>query len=447
MFQPGMNVGVAVSGGADSVCLLHVLREFDLRLQVLHLNHNLRGDASRGDAEFVRLLAATLQLPCTMREANFADSIGNLEQEAREARLAFFREMISSGLVDRVALGHTRSDQAETVLFRFLRGSGTAGLAGIRPVTADGIVRPLFDVERSDVEGFLRDRSISWREDATNRSRRFARNRIRHELLPQLERDWNPGIRGALVQTADWARDEELYWKAEIDRISRGVLTESADAVLVQTAPLLALSPAVARRLVRRAIEMAKGDLRGIDFAHVEAILNLARRNLGQGRVHVPGLEVLRSFHWVRFAIPGGDRRGYRLAATVPGKLQIPGTALLISLELLEKPETSGSPDYVYNNGMDGLDWARVSGSLAIRNWQPGDRYQPTGSTGEKKIKTLFQQARIPLWERRQWPVLVEGESIVWVRRFGPAAGVAANSSSRSILRIITLETQEAVTN
>ena len=168
-------------------------REFDLRLQVLHLNHNLRGDESRGDAEFVRLLAATLQLPCTMREANFADSIGNLEQEAREARLAFFREMISSGLVDRVALGHTRSDQAETVLFRFLRGSGTAGLAGIRPVTADGIVRPLFDVERTDVEGFLRERSISWREDSTNRSRRFARNRIRHELLPQLERDWNPG--------------------------------------------------------------------------------------------------------------------------------------------------------------------------------------------------------------------------------------------------------------
>ncbi len=160
MFQPGNKVGVAVSGGADSVCLLHVLREFDLRLHVLHLNHNLRGDESRDDAEFVRQLAGALQLPCTIREANFADSFGNLEQDAREARLGFFREVISSGLVDRVALGHTRSDQAETVLFRFLRGSGTAGLAGIRPVTADGIVRPLFDVERAEVEGFLRDRGI-----------------------------------------------------------------------------------------------------------------------------------------------------------------------------------------------------------------------------------------------------------------------------------------------
>jgi tRNA(Ile)-lysidine synthase len=442
MFQPDMKVGVAVSGGADSVCLLHVLREFDLQLHVLHLNHNLRGDESRGDAEFVRELAAALQLPCTIREANFADSTGNLEQEAREARLAFFREVISTGLVDRVALGHTRSDQAETVLFRFLRGSGTAGLAGIRPVTADGIVRPLFDVERADVERFLEDRRISWREDATNRSRQFARNRIRHELLPQLERGWNSGIRDALVQTADWARDEELYWKAELDRLSPGLLTENEGAVLVRTAPLLALPRAVARRLVRRAIEMAKGDLRGIDFAHVEAILNLAQRSRGQGRVQVPGLEAIRSFDWLRFAIPKGGYCGYRLEATVPGKLQIPGTGLLISLELLEKPETSESPDYVYNIGMGGLDWARVSGSLAIRNWQPGDRYQPTGSTGEKKIKTLFQQARIPLWERRQWPVLVEGESIVWVRRFGPAAGVAANSSSRSILRI-----QEAVAN
>ncbi len=190
---------------------------------------------------------------------------------------------------------------------------------------------------------------------------------------------------------------KKLYWKAELDRLSPGLLMESEGAVLVQTAPLLALPPAVARRLVRRAIEMSKGDLRGIDFDHVEAILNLARRNLGQGRVQVPGLEVIRSFDWVRFAISSGDGVAItELAAPVPGKLQIPGTGIFISLELLEKPETSGSADYVYNSGMDGLDWARVSGSLAIRNWQPGTATNQQEAPAKKRSRLYSSRLVFP---------------------------------------------------
>ncbi len=428
MFRPGMKVGVAVSGGADSVCLLHVLLEHGLRLHVLHLNHNLRGEESRADAEFVRQLAAGLRLPSTFGEAHFAAVGMNLEQAGREARLAFFREAIAGGIVDRVALGHTRSDQAETVLFRFLRGSGTAGLAGIRPVTADGIVRPLIEVDRADIEQYLRERGIAWREDATNASAEFDRNRIRHQLLPQLEREWNPAIREALAQVADWALAEEAYWDEEMSRVWAGLRPERDGLVLLNCEALRSLPLAAARRVVRRAIERGKGDLRGVGFHHIAAVLHLASRQRGHGRVQVPGLEVLRSFDWLRFQVPDPPPAGYRMAAPVPGKLQVPGSHLVISLELIEKPETFWTSDYVYNNGVGSLEWARLSGSLEMRNWQPGDRYQPTGSTGEEKIKTLFQQARIPLWERRQWPVLLDGESIVWVRRFGAAAGVAANS-------------------
>src|SRR5436305_6953667 len=215
MFSAGQRVGVAVSGGADSVCLLYILRElaaqWNLCLTVLHLDHQLRGDESTADARFVRELADRLGLPIVSRCATLPLS-GNLEQAGRRARLAFFSEIIQSGACDRVALGHTRSDQAETVLFRLLRGSGTAGLAGIRPVTSGGIVRPLLDVNRAEVETYLRDRGIGWREDSTNASRRFARNRIRHELLPQLCRDWNPEIAESLARTADWALAEESYW-------------------------------------------------------------------------------------------------------------------------------------------------------------------------------------------------------------------------------------------
>lgn len=443
MFEPGQQVGVAVSGGADSVCLLHVLLElaprWDLRLSVLHLDHGLRGEESRQDAEFVRGLAVRLGLPLSLRETSVAQSADNLEQAARQARLDFFRETIASGAAKRVATGHTRSDQAETVLFRFLRGSGTAGLAGIRPVTSEGIVRPLIEVERWEVRQFLLDRGIAYREDSTNASLQFARNRIRRELLPQIAREWNPAIGETLANTADWALAEEAWWDAEIERLAAQHFTTTDDAVVLRADALAALPLAVARRLVRRAMELVKGDLRGIDFGHIAAIMDLARSTEGHGRLQAPGLDIFRSFEWLRFGRPragGMNTRNYRLVLAVPGTVRVPGTNLAISLELIDKPGPSVCPDWVYNNRMGCLDWQRLSGSLELRNWRPGDQYQPVGYSGQEKIKTLFQQARIPLWERRHWPVLTDGPSIVWARRFGPAAGVAAEQNAQVILQI-----------
>ena len=239
MFRAGQTAGVAVSGGADSVCLLHILLElaprWDLRLRVLHLNHNLRGEESRADAAFVTALANRLGLPVTVREADFSSTAGNLEQAARETRLNFFRERMAAGEVDCVALGHTLSDQAETVLFRFLRGAGSAGLAGIRPVTAERIVRPLLEVDRAEVEAFLRERGIAWREDSSNADPRFARNRIRRQLMPQLIRDWNPALAETLAQTADWARAEEAWWEREVDRLADGLLVRRGGAVYLRS--------------------------------------------------------------------------------------------------------------------------------------------------------------------------------------------------------------------
>jgi tRNA(Ile)-lysidine synthase len=438
MLSAGQKVGVAVSGGADSVCLLHVLLEVgEWPLTVLHLDHGLRGDESRADAEFVRELAARLGLPLELREASLPP--GNLEQAGRNARRAFFAEVMQT--VDRVAVAHTRSDQAETVLFRFLRGAGTAGLAGIRPVTDEGIVRPLLDVDRAEVLEFLRARGIAWREDSSNASSRFARNRIRHELLPRLAREWNPEIADTLAHTAEWALAEESYWEEEIDRLASAHMTEQGGAVLAATAAFRDLPQAAARRLVRRAIERAKGNLRQVDFRHIEAVLRMASRLRGSGRVQIPGLEVRRSFDCLRFGPPATDC-DYRIPAAVPGKLRVPGTYLWISLELLEKPQTSESSCYVYNGETGCLDWGRLSGPLELRNWRAGDRYQPLKSSGEEKIKTLFQKARIPVWARHGWPVLTDGTSIVWARRFGPAAQLAEGPDSRMVLRIRDAESE-----
>jgi tRNA(Ile)-lysidine synthase len=447
MFEAGQSVGVAVSGGVDSVCLLDVLLElapkWDLHLSVLHLNHRLRGEESQQDAEFVRKLAATLGLPFLIREADVAASSDNLEQAARLARLAFFSEMLAAGVVARVALGHTRSDQAETVLFRFLRGSGTAGLAGIRPVTSQGLVRPLIEIDRSEVARFLLERGIGWREDSSNADLQFARNRIRRQLLPQLAAEWNPAIGQTLANTADWALAEEAYWEAEVDRLAAQHFAVRPGAVCMRVDALAALPLAAGRRLVRRAMQRVKSNLRGIDFRHIAAVLELASASHGSGRVQAPGLDICRSLDWLRFSLRQrpSTESGYQLAAAIPGLLPVPGTSLaisleLISLELIEKAETLAGSNNVYNEGVGCLDWQRLSGSLELRNWRPGDQYQPSGGTGKEKIKTLFQQARIPLWERRRWPVLTDGTSIVWVRLFGPAAEFAAGPGTSLILKI-----------
>ncbi len=438
MLEPGQCVGVAVSGGADSVCLLHLLRELaprlECRLLVMHLDHRLRGAESCADAAFVSAMAKDLGLPFLLREVDLAGG-DNLEQAARRARMAFFSETIASGAAGRVAVGHSRSDQAETVLYRLLRGSGTAGLAGIRPVVAPGVVRPLLEIERPEIEGWLRARGISWREDSSNASPLFARNRIRHDLLPELQRDWNPALPEILAHTAAWARDEEDYWAVEIARLSAHLFEEREGEILMRAAAIAELPPAVARRLVRHAIERIRGDLRSIDFRHVASVLELIEAGRGEGRSVLPGLEVRRSLDWLRFAKPS-TAAPYRIAVVAPTTLAIPGTNSVVSLELIEKSETSGVSDNVYNEGMGCLDWGRLSGALELRNWQPGDQFQPVGSTGGKKIKTLFQQARIPIWERSRWPVLLDRSNLVWTRRFGPAAAFVAGDHTKVLLKI-----------
>ena len=451
MFAPGQRVGVAVSAGADSVCLLHILAElaprWNLTLSVLHLNHLLRGKESDADEEFSRILAAQLGLEfhgCQVDVRRVAQATrDNSEQAGRRVRKQFFLDFFARGVLDRVALGHTRSDQAETVLFRFLRGAGTAGLAGMRPVTPDGFVRPLIETTRPEIHDYLVSRGIRWREDSSNNDSAFARNRIRQDLLPALTRDWNPNLTETLGGLALMARDEEDYWEAEVARIIGDRLLLSPPAVLFRADWVRALPRAVARRVLRKAIETAKGDLRAIDLRHIEGAMELIDSAEGSGRLQIPGLDVFRSFDWVRLAPPGTDTlegRDYEVPAPVPGRFTLPHGAGALALELVEVKENSEEPGRsvsVYNGDKGSqLNWDRVSGSLLVRNWRPGDQYRPIGHANATKIKDLFQKARVPLWERRRWPVLTCQGAIVWTVKFGPAAEVAADLETRTLLRV-----------
>lgn len=437
LFTPEQHIAVAVSGGADSVCLLHILKSLSLtighKLSVAHVNHGLRGADSDADAEFVRELAASLNLTFHLFEVSI-DSTGNLEQNARAERYRALSTLMQTGIADRVALGHTRSDQAETVLFRFLRGSGSAGLAGIRPANATGFVRPLLECSRHDVEHYLTEHGIPWREDASNLDPRFARNRMRHRILPDLAAE-NPALEATLARTAEWAQGEEDYWQAEIDTLAAKLLKRSEHGVLSTASEIEKLPVAAARRLIRRAIENVKGDARQIEFAHVEAVLHILSSRQGHGRVMLPGVDVMRSFDQVRFAIPrvhAVESRNFSEFCRVPGIVGLPGGSTRIQLDL----ETSASR---YNEDTNTLDWERCAGTLELRHWRPGDRYrraQLDGSGKAVRLKELFEEFKVPLWERREWPVLHVQDEILWTRQFGPAFGCAATPESRTRLII-----------
>ncbi len=440
MFEPGQRVGVAVSGGADSVFLLHALRElaprWNLQLSVIHIEHGIRGAESVADAEFVAQLARSFELPLHVRQANVPAMEGNLEEAARNVRQAFFAELIASAAVDRVATGHTRSDQAETVLYRILRGSGLTGLCGILPVTREGLVRPLLEIDRSKIEAWLRERNIVWREDQTNQDRTFARNRLRHEILPLLREGFNPQLDVALSNLATLARDEEAYWESELVRQSPN---PNPQPQLIAVTELANVPPALARRRVRQAVALVQGDHRSLDFAHVERVLEMARSQDGHDRFQAPGLDVCRSFDLIRLA-PASEREesgDFSFAVQVPGSVELPGSLTRITLQILEK-EAGPQPCATV---VDELDWQRFrrgrgAPSLELRNWRPGDQYRRVGQSKPEKIKFFFQEARIPLWERGNWPIITYDETIVWARRFGPAAEFATGPETSSILQV-----------
>ncbi len=461
MLSPGDRLGVGVSGGADSVVLLHLLSEFSDRLPfqifILHANHQLRKEESLADEVFVRSLAESLHLPIEVRRLALGDG-GNLEQRARLARQRFFRESMDRHSLKRVALGHSRSDQAETVLFRMLRGSGLAGLAGMRALTADGFIRPLLTTTRGEIRQWAETKGIRWREDASNQDFRFRRNRLRLQTLPTLTAHYNSNLEGVLAGTAEVAQAEEDYWSERIERIYVQITKRSACgtanmscgtasmASFLQISDLAGLHLAEQRRVIRRALCEVRGDLRSIDLEHVEGVLRICQSRHGHDRVLVPGVDALRSFDTLRL-IPSDriktEERSYRIPVQLGTWQTLPFGAGTISVNWgdceaencvnFKKAENVLSA--TAELGVEALPASELEGLLHIRNWQPGDEIQLAGQTA-KKLKVLFQEQRILLWERKHWPVVVFRDRIIWARQFGCAAKPENSGESPNLVHV-----------
>ncbi len=451
MANEGDRLGVAVSGGADSVVLLRLLNQliarFHFELAVVHINHRLRGEESDRDEQFVRDFATRLALPMYVESAA-PPSSDNLEQAARDQRREFFARLCNEGLVTRVALGHTLSDQAETVLFRMIRGTGLTGLAGMLPVSSDGLIRPLLEITRDEVRNYASCQGLLWREDVSNEQREFRRNFIRLELLPLLRAAFHDRVEHGLANLASLAQVEEEYWGGEASRLlsslaSFGLGLAGDQELLLDSPALMGLPLAARRRVIREAVRRVKGDLKRVDSVHIDAILRLCEVSEGHDRVQVPGIDALRSFDRLRLAVPGagGVQRHYQLDVaynqhvSLPfqaGEIQLSGADSAAEIRAKFKEERALQ---VADFDAHKLGLAGASG-FKIRNWEPGDGYQRVGHSQPEKVKTLFQGKRIYLWERRHWPVLEAEGQILWVKGFGPAAEVAATASSLEIVRL-----------
>jgi tRNA(Ile)-lysidine synthase len=432
LLKPGLRLAVGVSGGADSVALLRALAErsgpLGLVLHVAHLHHGLRGAEADGDLECARTLAAELGLPFHEARVETAVEAGksgeSIEEAARRLRYGWFRKLMASGNVEAVATAHTLDDQAETVLGKFLRGAWTEGLSGIYPMVKfpEGrILRPLLGTARVDVEAYLHALGQGWREDSSNRHLTFTRNRLRHELLPLLE-GWNPRLREHLTQMATLARDEEVWWQAEIARLAPQLLMQgrpmrgggrSAGAgdpasLALDVTRLAALAPAVQRRLLR----YAAGQLgAALDFASTEAlrILALAGR-AGQKCELAQGLGAERTPRELRLGIglPVTAREGAAEAiaeycGSIPGEIAAPAFGLRLRIEI--------SGDAAAAEGA-----AASSPAAILRNWRPGDRVRLRYSSGPRKVKEVLERLRVTGSSRAVWPVLEVGARIVWMK-------------------------------
>jgi tRNA(Ile)-lysidine synthase len=417
MIPGGIRLGVAVSGGADSVFLLHYLVERGgAPVTVLHVNHGLRGAESDGDQRFVEELAGKLGLDIATHRMGHAT--GNLEQYCRRERMAFFGKMIREGRVDRVATGHTATDQAETVLMRVLRGAGTTGMRGVLPVTAEGLVRPLLGVGRDEVREDLRARGRSWREDASNESAAFLRNRVRARLLPVMK-ELDPEVEAALGRMAEMAAVDEDYWRAEGKKVLAQAGSWKRGGLVLERRILLELHPALLGRVVRMALELGLGSLRRMDREHVDRVVQLVRGDSGEGIAEVAGGRVVRSMDWVRI---GGEEWG-ELEVALPGEFTGGGYAFRAWVGDNEQDATA-------------LDWERLRPPVQLRTWRAGDRFQPEGAEEAKPVKEFFERARVPSWDRQMWPMITDSDGIVWIYQMGVSARAASNSGTRVHLRV-----------
>jgi tRNA(Ile)-lysidine synthase len=423
MLEDGEKVLAAVSGGPDSVCLLLVLRELGMSVAAAHLNHGLRGEESDGDETFVRSLCDGIGIPVISEKADAArfaeENRLSLEDACRRLRYRFLEKARCEAGAAKIATGHTRNDVAESVLLGLLRGSGTHGLSGLTPVLHGKIIRPLIEMRREEILGFLNERGASYRIDSSNADVSFLRNRIRHELIEELRKSYNPGIVEMLARSSLILREENEFLDSLAEESLGGLLTPHDEAgnsgLRISASRLAGLHPVIQRRCLRLAVRKLKGDIADFKFRHFEDLCRLAAEGGRRRELSFPSglVAVIEQGEIVlKKRQEPEPLRAYLYPLPVPGACVIAEARFevecrLISRSLVAELRSSGNKVH--------LDAGKAGQGLEIRNRRPGDRFRPFGSPGTKKLKDYFMDRKVPFDRRGTLPLLVVGDRILWV--------------------------------
>ncbi len=424
MIRPGDRVVAACSGGPDSLALVRLLallgRDLPLGVTVAHFNHMMRA-AAKEDEAFVRAVCRRWRLPVVVGRRNvrlYAKRHKlNIEEAARVLRYEFLRRTARRVGAARIATGHTMNDQAETLLMHLMRGTGPAGLAGIEAVAAGKpfpVIRPLLGVARADIELFLKAEGIPFRKDESNLDCRFLRNRIRNDLLPLLERDYEPRIVEHLGRLAGLVRDEEEFVSGIVGKLAEPFILRQGKDIALDAKTLALVPHGAARRIVREFLRELKGDLRTFTFDDVEAVLALRE---GKEKTIKKGLTLRRE---------RGRIARKKMAPASPGEvvwdgkgeLSIQPAGLRFRGRIMAAGEQRG--DFVLrglrpdNTGRAVFDFAKLRFPLTVRSRRPGDRYRPLGAPGRKKLKEILRARGIGLSDRNSLPVFLSGARIIW---------------------------------
>jgi tRNA(Ile)-lysidine synthase len=453
----GDRVVVGVSGGPDSIALLHLLldlrRELGLHLEVAHVMHGIRGEEAEQDARFVADLANELGLSFHLKKIDVPKEKaqrgkGNIEAIGRQKRYDFFASVMRETNCNKVATGHTRDDQVETMLMWLFRGGGRGSLSGIPPLRSleNGsqgrnrwVVRPLIETSKEEILSYLKKRKILYRQDQTNLDPTYLRNWIRLHLLPELRHRIDPRLDLRLARLC------ELFWDEE--KLLEGLAATRLQAV-VRNATLDVESfrreeKALQRRLLRLWLKDGGGAGQGLTFDHIEGCRRLIAEGPAQGRVSLPrGLEVAREYNLVgvqRKKIGRSHHTFYHYTLSLDETLLIPEAGVRIRTSVQACPPTPRARD----NTVAVFDLEAIFPALTVRNFRAGDRIQPLGMNGRKKVKDLFIDLKVPTRVRQEWPFLLSGEQILWIpgyarsdlAKIGPTTSKVLRVAVRSVVR------------
>jgi tRNA(Ile)-lysidine synthase len=437
MLRRGEHVLVAVSGGADSTALLLCLHflapKYRLSLSVGHLNHRIRGSEGDSDEEFVRRMSADLGWPFYSEIAEVKQQAvaakKNLEELARQRRYDFLRRTALRINAQKIAVGHTLNDQAETVLLQLLRGSGLEGLSAIHPVVDGFVIRPLLECSRQQILEYLNSQRTCHREDSTNFSLQHRRNRIRHELIPYLEKNFNPKLAHTLAREAELAREIYALMESQGRTALEAVFDPIDQDYALKTKEILGLHPALQRQVIRLALRKFCGSLRGITALHVEKILSLCSPEHSGRRIRLPhGSIALRQFDRLLFLEKEPALcPAFSYKIKIPGRCVVPEAKACFSTEVVRMPGP-GTVKEDYSRRVF-LNSAALPDILTIRSRIAGDRY---GGPGHRKVKKMLIDRKIPLSQRSALPMVVAEDSVVWIPGFKPAKKFESTAGSKN---------------